>query len=149
MEARASTGSRIPRAVSMMELVACPAPTPRITTSLIHICYICGMQTTSTTSPLDRLVRAVVDRAKPLRIVLFGSAARDEADEHSDIDLLVVVPDGTHRRQTAQRLYREISGIGVPFDLVVATRGDIERHADNRGLIYRTALREGREVYAN
>jgi len=105
------------------------------------------MQTNVAASPLDRLVRAVVDKARPLRIILFGSAVRGDADVHSDIDLLVVVPDGTHRRQTAQRLYREISGIGVPFDLVVATRSDLERHADNRGLIYRTALREGREIY--
>ena len=106
------------------------------------------MQTEAATSPLDRLVRAVVDRAQPLRIILFGSAARGGAGPDSDIDLLVVVPDGTHRRQTAQRLYREISGIGVPFDLVVATRGDLERHAENCGLIYRAALREGREIYA-
>ena len=58
------------------------------------------------------------------------------------------MPDGTHRRQTAQRLYREIIGIGVPFDLVVTTRSDLELHAENRGLIYRAALREGREIYA-
>lgn len=106
------------------------------------------MQTISQATPLDRLVQAVVDKAQPLRIILFGSAARSDAGAQSDIDLLVVMPDGTHRRQTAQRLYREIIGIGVPFDLVVTTRSDLERHAENRGLIYRAALREGREVYA-
>ena len=36
----------------------------------------------------------------------------------------------------------------MPFDLVVTTRSDLERHAENRGLIYRAVLREGREVYA-
>jgi len=105
------------------------------------------MLTKAEKSPIDRLVQAVVDKAHPLRIILFGSAARGE-EVQGDIDLLVVVPDGTHRRQTAQRLYREISGIGVPSDLVVATKGDLERHVDNRGLIYRTVLREGREIYA-
>ena len=99
-------------------------------------------------TPLDRLVRAIVERVDPLRIVQFGSAARGDGDSQSDIDLLAVVPDGTHRRQTALRLHREIMGIGVPFDLVVATQGDLEQHAENRGLVYRTALREGREVYA-
>jgi predicted nucleotidyltransferase len=105
------------------------------------------MQTHRQTSALDRLVQSIVEKVAPLRIILFGSAARGEQAEDSDIDLLIVVPDGTHRRQTAQRLYREIAGIGIPFDLVVATRSDLEQHADNRGLIYRSALQEGREVY--
>ncbi len=110
--------------------------------------YISIMEIQEKTTPLDRLVDEIVERVKPLRIVLFGSAARGDVGVRNDLDLLVVVQDGTHRRETAQKLYREISGIGVPFDLVVATRGDLERHADNKGLIYRTALQEGREVYA-
>lgn len=66
----------------------------------------------------------------------------------SDIDVLVVMPEGTHRRKTAQLLYRQISDIGLPFDIVVATPADLERHKDNIGLIYRTVLQEGQEVYA-
>jgi len=52
------------------------------------------MQTISQATPLDRLVQAVVDKAQPLRIILFGSAARSDAGAQSDIDLLVVMPDG-------------------------------------------------------
>ena len=67
--------------------------------------------------------------------------------EHSDIDLLIVMPEGVHRRRTAQKLYREIKGLAVPFDIVVATAQDLERHKDNDGLIYKNALKEGIEVY--
>lgn len=98
-------------------------------------------------STLDRLVGEVVKRVNPLRIVLFGSAARDESGEQSDIDLLVVMPEGVHRRRTAQKLYREIKGLRVPFDIVVATAQDLEKHKDNDGLIYKNALKEGIEVY--
>ncbi|MCE2438116.1 MAG: nucleotidyltransferase domain-containing protein [Candidatus Latescibacteria bacterium] len=98
-------------------------------------------------SMLDRLVGEVVKRVNPLRIVLFGSAARDESGEQSDIDLLVVMPEGVHRRRTAQKLYREIKGLRVPFDIVVATAQDLEKHKDNDGLIYKNALKEGIEVY--
>ena len=73
---------------------------------------------------LTKLVDDVVKRVNPLRIILFGSAARGEVGKYSDIDLLVVVPEGVHRRQTAQRLYREIIGLGMPFDIVVATPKD-------------------------
>ena len=101
-----------------------------------------------TTIVIDKLVDEVVKKVRPLKIILFGSTARGETGKHSDIDLLVVVPEGVHRRRTAQKLYREIIGLGVPFDIVVATPKDLIEHKDNRGLIYRTALKEGREIYA-
>jgi uncharacterized protein len=102
----------------------------------------------SASSPLASLIEQIVRIARPVRIILFGSMARDHAGPDSDIDLLVVMPDGTHRRHTAQRLYAGVRHIGVPFDLLVATPADLERHRQNIGLIYSTVLREGVEVYA-
>ena len=96
---------------------------------------------------IDKLVGDIVKSVNPLQIILFGSAARGDAEEHSDIDLLVVMPEGVHRRRTAQKLYREITGLGIPFDIVVATPQDLEKHKDNRGLIYKSALKEGIEIY--
>jgi predicted nucleotidyltransferase len=102
----------------------------------------------SASGVVEELVRRIVELAQPERIILFGSAARGEMGPDSDLDVLVVMPEGVHRRRTAQLLYRNIAGLGVPFDVLVATAGDLERHKDNLGLIYRTILREGREVYA-
>ena len=96
---------------------------------------------------VDKLVANVVRIVNPHRIILFGSAARGEKGGQSDIDLLVVMPEGVHRRRTAQKLYRKIKGLGVPFDIVVATAQDLEEHKDNDGLIYKNALKEGIEVY--
>ena len=97
---------------------------------------------------IEQLVRRIIEIVQPLRIILFGSAARGEMNPDSDIDVLVVMPEGVHRRRTAQLLYRQIRGLGVPFDILVATPDDLERHSDNIGLIYQSILREGREVYA-
>jgi predicted nucleotidyltransferase len=55
----------------------------------------------SDTDVPDRLVRRTVDIARPHKIILFGSAARGEMKPGSDIDVLVVVPNGVHRRKTA------------------------------------------------
>ncbi|MCX7038288.1 MAG: nucleotidyltransferase domain-containing protein [Spirochaetes bacterium] len=99
-------------------------------------------------SRLDLLISRIVEITHPLRIVMFGSAARRDIGPDSDVDLLVIMPEGTQRRATAQKLYKEISGVGIPFDVLVATPSDILKHKDNIGLIYRSALREGREVYA-
>ena len=68
-------------------------------------------------------------------------------NKNSDIDLLVVVKEGVHRRKTAQMLYREIVGAKIPFDILVATNKDLDRHKNNIGLIYKTILKKGKEVY--
>ncbi len=93
-------------------------------------------------------MQRIVNEVQPLRIILFGSAARGELKPDSDIDILIIMPEGTHRRHTAQLLYRKIRGVGVLFDILVATQNDLEKHKDNIGLIYRTILEEGKEVYA-
>ena len=95
-----------------------------------------------------QIVEQIVQLIHPTRIILFGSAAREGEKAAHDIDLLVVMPDGTHKRRTAQNLYRKITGVGMPFDIVVTTPSDLDRHRDNPGLIYRNILREGVEVYA-
>jgi uncharacterized protein len=97
---------------------------------------------------IQALVSQIVKAAQPLQVVLFGSGARGTMQPGSDIDLMVVMPDGTHRRKTAQRLYRAISGVKTPFDLLVATPDDLEKHKNNIGLIYRVVLQEGQVVYA-
>lgn len=97
---------------------------------------------------IESLVQNIVEIVHPLKIILFGSYARGETSSDSDIDVLVVMPEGTHCRQTAQLLYRQIKGLGVPFDILVTTPDDLEKHKDNIGLIYRTVLQEGKEIYA-
>jgi predicted nucleotidyltransferase len=97
---------------------------------------------------LNTLVRSIVAAVSPLKIILFGSAARGDAGPDSDLDVLVVMPEGTHRRHTAQHLYRTIRGVTMPFDLLVATPSDLEAHGQNPGLVYRAVLNEGRTLYA-
>ena len=97
---------------------------------------------------IESLVQSIVEAAHPLKIILFGSYARGKTSSDSDIDVLVVMPEGVHCRRTAQLLYRQIRGLGVPFDILVTTPSALEKHKDNIGLIYRTVLQEGKEIYA-
>lgn len=108
--------------------------------------------TEGSTSPgcqpmLDLLVARIVETVQPRRIILFGSAARGQMGPHSDVDLLVVMPDGVHRRKTAQRLYRTLAGLGIAKDIVVVSESDVRQFADEPSLVICPALREGRELY--
>ncbi|MGH2367213.1 MAG: nucleotidyltransferase domain-containing protein [Chloroflexota bacterium] len=93
-------------------------------------------------------MQRIVSTVHPLRIILFGSAARGEMGVHSDLDVLVVMPEGTHPRKTAQDLHVRMYGVPLAVDIVVATPSILDRYRNSFGLVYREALREGREIYA-
>ena len=95
---------------------------------------------------LDDLVRRIVEVARPRQIILFGSAARGEMRPDSDLDVLVVVPDGTPCRQMTQTTYRHLIGLDAAVDMVVATQNDLQQYGDNFGLVYYSPLREGRGI---
>lgn len=98
---------------------------------------------------LREVVRRVVEEAHPRRIILFGSAARGAMGPDSDLDLLVVMPDGVHRRRAAMEIYRSLRGIGLPKDVIVVTEEDVNEYRDNPSLVLRPALEEGKELYAS
>lgn len=96
---------------------------------------------------IQEIVRRIVAFAQPERIILFGSAARGEVMPDSDLDLLIIKPN-VHRRRLAMDLYEALADTGRSVDLIVATPGDIERYGDSPALVFQSALREGRVVYA-
>ncbi len=91
----------------------------------------------------DRIVRDFA----PLRIILFGSWARGDARPDSDLDLLVVMPDGTPKRATALAIMKALREVHCPMDIIVTWPDDIRRYGDAVGTILRPALREGRVLY--
>ena len=54
------------------------------------------MTATSLGHIIQDIVARILTAVKPTEVVLFGSAARGEMHESSDIDFLVVVPNGIH-----------------------------------------------------
>ncbi len=100
----------------------------------------------STDAILEEVIRRITGVARPEKIILFGSAARGEAQLDSDFDLLVV-KDTPHRRKLAQEIYKNLIGLGQAVDVIVVTPEDIARYADSPALIIRSALQEGRVVY--
>ena len=96
---------------------------------------------------VSELVRRIVETVHPLRIILFGSAANGEMNANSDLDVLVIMPDGVHRRRTAQAIYRNLRGLGFAKDVIVATQSDIREYGQNPSLVLCPALRQGKELY--
>ena len=101
-----------------------------------------------TAALLDDLVRRIRTVVEPRRIVLFGSAARGTMRPDSDLDVLVVANEGVHRIHTSQEIYRALWGFGQAADIVVVTEEDVRQNFGKSWSIITSALREGREIYA-
>ena len=93
--------------------------------------------------------RRIGEAARARRVVLFGSAARGDARENSDLDFLVIIPAGRHRRRAWRRADRAVHrGLDGPsMDIVVAREATIREHRDNPFMVYKPALDEGVEVW--
>jgi predicted nucleotidyltransferase len=99
------------------------------------------------TDQIPEITRRIIETSNPDKIILFGSYARDTFNADSDLDLLVIVPGVKHLRKESLRVRRALRGLLAPVDIVIATPEQIERLGNTRGLIYQSALSEGRVLY--
>jgi predicted nucleotidyltransferase len=96
---------------------------------------------------LGELIRQVAAAVRPLKIILFGSRVRADARPGSDYDLMVVMPNGSHRLHTCQKLHGKVLVMGLDYDFLVATPEDFEKFGDHPSLIYKSILGEGVNLY--
>ena len=102
---------------------------------------------TSQPSCLPEVVERIVRKFHPVRIILFGSWARGDAREDSDIDLLVVLPKVEHKRKVAIQIGNSLSNLPISKDIIVTTLEEIEARGKIVGNILRPALEEGKIIY--
>lgn len=97
---------------------------------------------------IARVVKRVVVAEHPEQVILFGSYARGEQTEDSDLDLLVVfdsVPEkGRKMAEVRNAIGRVAPGVGV--DILVSSRTEIQDPPLGSPLYF--GVREGRILYA-
>ncbi len=94
------------------------------------------------------LLDPVVAYFRPRRVILFGSRARGEAREDSDIDLLVVVDDDTPaERLTLDAGFEARLPYRLPADVIPCRETTFRRKSRIVGTLAHAALHEGVVVY--
>jgi len=101
---------------------------------------------------LDQMAACIVKEVNPLRIILFGSVARGQLREDSDVDLLVIEEspfgEGRSRFRETGRINRALSGFSVAKDILVYSIDEVDRWRNSMNHVIAHALREGRVLYA-
>lgn len=93
---------------------------------------------------IDRLVAAA---REPKRVILFGSYARGEANEASDLDLMVVEPEIPDFTGEYRRLREALGPIGIGVDLLLYSESEFEKRREWWTTPVYWAVREGKVVY--
>jgi len=96
---------------------------------------------------IREIVRRILSVAKPDKVILFGSAATGEMTPASDIDLLIVEPDTSDRRNEYVRIIKALWDIQYPFDVLFITTEWFEQSKDVIGGIAYPADKYGRVIY--
>jgi uncharacterized protein len=96
---------------------------------------------------IEEVAARLAESAGAERVILFGSYARGEAGEHSDVDLLVVAPSRLPRFKRSRILYRSLSPYPFSMDIVVYTPEELESGKQSPLSFVSTVLREGKTVY--
>jgi predicted nucleotidyltransferase len=94
---------------------------------------------------IRRFARAIAERFRPVKVVLFGSYAYGTPHAESDVDLLVIMPTRNAIDQ-AIRIYHTLE---APFslDLIVRTPGQIERGLRDDDWFLREIIEQGEVLY--
>jgi predicted nucleotidyltransferase len=94
------------------------------------------------------LLDAVVEYFRPLRVILFGSAARGDAGPNSDIDLLVILDDSAPPQHlTLAAGYQSRRSYHRAADVIPCRASVFTRKSRIAGTLAYTAAREGEIVY--
>ena len=98
-------------------------------------------------SSLDSVVRQLGDLGA-LKIVLFGSLAKEDMDVSSDLDLLVIMKSNLPRYKRATPMRLLFNPTPCPMDILVFTPREVRRWNGTTNHIVTEALEKGVVAYA-
>ena len=96
---------------------------------------------------IQEAVDILIKAAKPTRIILFGSYARGDINEQSDLDFLIVKKELKARRKETVHLRDVLSPLRIPVDVVVISEKTYQDWKDSPGTVIYEATHEGRVLY--
>ena len=103
--------------------------------------------------PLNRdtiqaVTQLIVERFEPEQVILFGSCARGETDENSDLDLLVVLPRGADIPSRGNPIHAAIAdNFVLPVDVLIRSADVIAKYRQDPNSMISRMLEDSEVLY--
>ncbi|MDB6022097.1 MAG: hypothetical protein JWQ04_1954 [Pedosphaera sp.] len=100
---------------------------------------------------LEPFLRVIVEKFHPEKIILFGSQAYGEPDEHSDVDLLVIRHGITSERESNIEIRDAFDTVDrslLPFTILSKTPERIADRLSVKSPFYEDIVGKGLQLYA-
>ena len=95
---------------------------------------------------IDDVVSQIVEKFRPIKIVLFGSYAYGKPTPLSDVDMLIVMDSPLKERELSMSIRRTIE-YHFGLDLIVKTPSSLLRRIDMGDFFLKEILQRGRVLY--
>jgi len=100
---------------------------------------------------ITAMVNIIVQTVQPLAVLLFGSYARGDMNDGSDIDLLVIEAEAFGNKRSRWKEIKAIRYAVRKFvgakDILVYSKEETERLRDSQNHVVGVAFREGKVLY--
>ena len=96
---------------------------------------------------INQAVEILSRESTALKVILFGSYARGDADFDSDVDFLVIEKVIKDKRNEMTRLRRALLPLRIPVDVIVSDENTIDEIGQLPGTAIYWALKEGKVMY--
>jgi uncharacterized protein len=100
-----------------------------------------------TPDEIERLVRRIVARIRPQKVIVFGSYAKGTATIKSDLDLFVIKNTALPMANRADDLKPILAGALIPIDVFVYTPEEVENYGKERLSFVDCIIRSGKTVF--
>ena len=100
---------------------------------------------------LEPYLRMIVERFHPDKIILFGSQAYGQPNEHSDVDLLIIRPGITSEKESNLEIRRAFWDVHSPrpsFTLLTKSPEEIRDRLSEHSPFFQEIVGRGIELYA-
>lgn len=96
---------------------------------------------------IQNITQQIVEKYKPERIILFGSAVRGDFDEHSDLDFLIVKKDTPYYGRDRIRELRKLIEKKLPADFLIYRPDEFNDRLSLRDPFIKSIVSEGKVLY--
>lgn len=100
-----------------------------------------------TQQEIEKIIETIKTKANPNQIYLFGSYARGNATDKSDLDVLVVDDSLRNKNNLALEISKALFPRDFGLDLIVASSEEIRKKQQKKMGFWLTITSKGKKVY--